>query len=105
MLGLRWRFLLGKPVPNKLSSNVLILETRIASPFKVTPLPRSAAKSSFRVGSYTTPAITSLLRASPSETQKTGKPCAKFVVPSRGSTYQRHSPELWEREPSSPTIP
>ena len=25
----------------------------------------------------------------PSETQKTGNPCAKLVVPSRGSTYQR----------------
>ena len=40
--------------------------------------------------------------SSPSETQNCGKPWAKLVVPSSGSTYQRYSPPSRSRVPSSP---
>src|ERR1035438_4079429 len=38
----------------------------------------------------------------PNETQNCGKPWAKLVVPSSGSTYQRNSPSSRSRVPSSP---
>ena len=41
----------------------------------------------------------------PRETQKTGKPWEKFVVPSSGSTYQRYSRSRATRVPSSPKMP
>ena len=42
----------------------------------------------FRAGASTTPSTGRPLMQSPMETEKIGIPCAKLVVPSRGSTYQ-----------------
>src|SRR5215831_11167625 len=57
------------------------------------------------MGSYTTPAINSPARSRPSVTLNIGHACAKFVVPSSGSTYQRYSLVPSCPPPSSATIP
>src|ERR1035441_1055653 len=99
---LRFRF--GNPVEDRLSPSLFVPETRIRFPFKYAPAPRSAENSSCRTGSYTTPAIASPARYSPSVTLNIGKPCAKFVVPSSGSTYQRYSEAFSCPPPSSATM-
>ncbi len=62
----------GKPVTIMLLISSEVFETAIREPFKNAPFPFSAVKSSFALGSYTTPAIISPLYSSPMETQKIG---------------------------------
>src|SRR6266550_189258 len=50
------------------------------------------------------PAISSPCDSSAMVTLKHGNPCAKFVVPSRGSTYQRKPDALSCPPPSSATM-
>ncbi len=64
-------------------------ETRIGSPFRNAPPPRSAVNSSRRVGSYTAAISIRPSISSASDAQKIGRPCAKFVVPSIGSKIHR----------------
>src|ERR1022692_3527734 len=65
------------------------------------PEPRSAVNISCRIGSNTTPTTISPARSSASVTLKMGRECAKLVVPSNGSTYQRYSDGLVWPPPSS----
>mmetsp|Transcript_67 Transcript_67/g.188 ORF Transcript_67/g.188 Transcript_67/m.188 type:complete len:205 (+) Transcript_67:388-1002(+) len=60
--------------------------TLMRSPFKVAPLPCTAAKVSPVIGLSTTPSTGILCTVSPIDTHENGYPCTKFVVPSSGST-------------------
>src|SRR6185437_2975594 len=67
------------------------------------PAPRTAVNISSSTGLYTRPATVVAASASPMETAKKGRPWAKLVVPSSGSTYQqRPAPSV--RVPSSATM-
>src|SRR5262245_43263063 len=104
MLLLARRLCTGKPVQSKLVESVETCETEIFPPFRVAPLPSAAAKSSFEIGLYTTPAKTEPFCANAMETEKHGYLWAKFVVPSSGSTCQRNSALRWWPNPSSAEI-
>ena len=82
----------------------MIAEACSGVPFTKAPSERAAEKSSSRSGSKTAPATVAPWDRSATETQKNGRPCAKFVVPSRGSTYQA-CPALAPGDvPSSPMM-
>src|SRR5215469_4780190 len=91
MLLLARRWCTGNPVQSRLVESVATCDTEIGFPLSVAPLPEAAAKSSFEIGLYTTPASTDPFCASAIETEKHGYLWAKFVVPSRGSTCHRNS--------------
>ncbi len=74
------------------SISTAVDDTRIGVPLSQAPTPRSAVKSSWRLGSNTAPTTASPSISSASEAQKIGTPCAKLVVPSSGSKTQR-----WDR--------
>src|SRR5258705_9724793 len=98
-----WACLLwfGNPVHSKLPCSAAIFEHCILFPLKNAPSPRAAENNSSKIGLYTTPSTSSLPFASAIETQKHGYPCAKFVVPSSGSTCHLYSEPVSFPVPSS----